>query len=125
MILDTNALSAYADGAKGALRAVDRGESVEVPVVVVGEYRYGILQSNRRERHERWLREFLDQAKLLIIDGRTTHFYAQITIELRAAGRPIPSNDIWIAALARQHDLPILSRDAHFDRVLGIARLTW
>jgi len=48
-----------------------------------------------------------------------------LRIELKRAGTPLPANDLWIAALAREHGLPIVSRDAHFDRVRGIQRLAW
>jgi predicted nucleic acid-binding protein len=62
---------------------------------------------------------------VLEISNETTHHYAAIGVELRQAGTPIPSNDLWIAALSRQHKLPILSRDRHFDAVAGVERLNW
>ena len=59
------------------------------------------------------------------LDSATAHLYADIRHELKTAGHPIPENDIWIAALARQHRLPIISRDTHFDAVSGIQRIGW
>lgn len=62
---------------------------------------------------------------MLDIHEPTTHYYAEITLELMKKGTPIPSNDIWIAALCRQHALPLLSRDRHFDLVEGNKRINW
>jgi predicted nucleic acid-binding protein len=61
----------------------------------------------------------------LAVDGDTADRYAEVRGELKQSGRPIPSNDLWIAALARQHALPLLSRDEHFDSVPGLRRIGW
>jgi hypothetical protein len=61
-------------------------------------------------------------ASLLDINEPTTHHYAEIVLELKRIGRPIPTNDLWIAALSRQHSLPLLNRDRHFDIVAGAER---
>jgi tRNA(fMet)-specific endonuclease VapC len=62
---------------------------------------------------------------VLLVDEVSTQHYADIREELRAAATPIPENDLWIAALARQHALRVVSRDAHFDRVTGLQRVSW
>jgi len=62
---------------------------------------------------------------VLEITQRTASWYADIRSELRRIGKPIPANDAWIAALGREHNLPVLSRDQHFDHVPGLRRLTW
>ena len=62
---------------------------------------------------------------VLDVQEPTTHYYAEITLELKRKGKPIPTNDIWIAALCRQHSLPLLSRDRHFDLVAGTKRIDW
>jgi predicted nucleic acid-binding protein len=62
---------------------------------------------------------------VLDVDQETTYQYARIGLELKKIGKPIPSNDLWIAASCRQHSLPLLSRDRHFDFVPGIKRLSW
>ncbi len=62
---------------------------------------------------------------VLDVQEPTTHYYAEITLELKRKGKPIPTNDIWIAALCRQHSLPLLSRDRHFDLVAGTKRIEW
>lgn len=125
MILDTNALSAAAEREPAAMQAVAQAERVAVPVIVIGEYRMGIAQSRYRETYERWLREWIAAVEVLEVDEETTVSYAAIGLELKRAGKPIPSNDLWIAALCRQHSLPLLSRDQHFDLVAGLQRIVW
>jgi tRNA(fMet)-specific endonuclease VapC len=62
---------------------------------------------------------------VLRVDAATATFYALVRHELKSLGLPIPYHDIWIAALARQHGLPVVSQDSHFDSVRGIRRLSW
>ncbi len=125
MILDTNALSAAAEGDPGVLAVLGRADQVAIPVVVLGEYRYGIAQSRNRATYESWLRGLLEDCFVLDITEPTTQCYAEITLELKRKGKPIPTNDLWIAALCRQHSLPLLSRDRHFDFVAGGRRIDW
>lgn len=125
MILDTNGLSALAEGEPGLEPLLRRVAQVAIPVIVLGEYRYGISQSRNHIHYEQWLAEYLPSFRILDIDERTTISYSTVRRELKKAGTPIPSNDVWIAALCRQHLLPLLSRDRHFDAVSGIIRLDW
>ena len=125
MILDTNALSAYADEDKRfepVLRSADR---CALPVIVLGEYRYGISLSKYRDEYARWLGEQLKLMEVLAVDPVTVIHFADIKCELKKTGTPIPGNDVWIAALARQHKLPVASRDQHFDFVPRIKRIGW
>jgi tRNA(fMet)-specific endonuclease VapC len=125
VILDTNGLSAIADGDPGVAPILQQAGEIAIPVIALGEYRYGIRQSRHRARYERWLKEVLATCRVLPVDESTPAVYADIRGELKRAGRPIPSNDLWIAALARQHSLPLLSRDQHFDLVKGLTRIRW
>lgn len=125
MILDTNGLSAMADGELAIEPIVSKAAVVAIPVIVLGEYRYVISQSRNRAHYERWLNEYLGTFRILDVDERTTLPYREIRVQLKKVGRPIPSNDLWIAALCRQHSLPLLSRDRHFDAVPGITRVGW
>ena len=125
MILDTNGLSALAEGEPALEPLLRRAAQVAIPVIVLGEYRYGISQSRNHIHYEQWLAEYLPSFQILDVDERTTIFYSAVRRELRKAGTPIPSNDVWIAALCRQHSLPLLSRDHHFDAVSGILRIDW
>ena len=94
-----------------------------IPVIVLGEYRHGIAQSRNRATYENWLTALLSDCFVLDINEPTTHCYADIILELVGKGKPIPTHDLWIAALCRQHSLPLLSRDRHFDQVSGIKRI--
>ena len=125
MILDTNGLSALADGDSRLQPILRKASQVALPVIVLGEYRYGIRQSRDWQRYEEWLTESLPKFRILDLDEETTISYARVRIELKKAGTPIPSNDVWIAALCRQHALSVLSRDRHFDLVSGISRINW
>lgn len=125
MILDTNALSAAADDDPALTAILGGADQLAIPVIVLGEYRYGISQSRHRAAYERWLTALLQDCLVLDINESTTRHYAEINLELKAIGKPIPTNDLWIAALCRQHSLPVLSRDRHFDLVKRIKRIAW
>lgn len=125
MILDTNALSAWVEGlstVEASFRSADR---LVVPSVVLGEYYFGIRQSRHRSRYEEWLRRYLPLAEIVAVTSATADTYADIRLELKRLGNPIPLNDAWIAALARQHSLPVLSNDTHFDVVNGVRRIAF
>jgi len=125
LILDTNALSATAERHPAALEAVAAAQDLAIPVIVLGEYRFGIAHSRRRKEYEHWLAGMMADSTILGIDQDTASHYAQIRIELKVSGKPIPPNDTWIAALCRQYAAPLLSRDRHFDFVPGLQRLAW
>jgi tRNA(fMet)-specific endonuclease VapC len=125
MVVDTNALSAAADNDPAVIAILARADQMAIPVIVLGEYRYGIAQSRNRAKHESWLTSLLRDCLVLDINEPTTHHYAGIVLELKRIGKPIPTNDLWIAALCRQHSLPLLSRDHHFDLVPGTKRIGW
>ena len=125
MILDTNALSAFVGGDAGVGRVLRLQARVAIPVVVLGEFRYGVAQSPHRAAYEGWLDSNLENFELLPITEATASAYAALRVMLERSGRPIPANDAWIAALALQHGLPVLSRDGHFDAVRGIDRVQW
>ena len=125
MIVDTNALSAVADNQPAAVRIFSEAASIELPVIVLGEYRFGIAHSRRRSEYEKWLDELIAVTRVLTVEAETSAHYARIRAELKKAGAPIPSNDLWIAALARQHRLPLMTQDRHFDAVEGLKRMGW
>jgi predicted nucleic acid-binding protein len=125
LILDTNALSAFADGDAAMAGALADQTQLAIPVVVLGEYLYGIRRSRFRKRYERWLAESANAFAILEIGVETAGHYAAIRQELRDAGSPIPTNDVWIAALAREYRCPVLTRDRHFATVKGLRIRTW
>lgn len=125
MILDTNALSAFVDGAPEVGAILRLQHRAAIPVIVLGEFRYGISGSRHRKTYESWLDVHLIHFDLLPVTPETTVPYASLRATLKRLGRPIPANDVWIAALALQHGLPILSRDEHFDALPDVRRLGW
>jgi len=125
LILDTNALSAIAEREPTAARVVAGARQTAIPVIVLGEFRFGIGRSRYRREYERWLEEMVSTCRVLAIDEETAVWYADLRRELKEAGTPIPTNDEWIAALCRQHALPLVSRDRHFDLVAGVRRIDW
>jgi predicted nucleic acid-binding protein len=125
VILDTNALSALLDKEAALLEAIRDSRELALPVIVLGEFRFGISVSRRRDEYLAWLRRDLPLFRVLPVVEETSVYYATIRSELKAGGSPIPANDAWIAALARQHRMPIVSRDTHFDKVKNIERLGW
>ena len=125
MILDTNALSAWAEGVAAVEAPLRSARRLVVPSIVLGEYYFGIRQSSHRDRYQDWLRRYLPLAEIAIVTHATAGVYADVRLELKRSGNPIPPNDAWIAALARQHGLPVLSNDAHFDRVDGVRRIAF
>jgi predicted nucleic acid-binding protein len=125
LILDTNALSAFADGDENLLGVIENEPRLAVPVVVLGEYLFGIHQSRFRVRYQRWLGSHLLLFDLLAVGTDTARRYAELRGELKKAGTPIPSNDTWIAALAREHHLPVVTRDDHFQAIRGLRVLSW
>jgi predicted nucleic acid-binding protein len=125
MIMDTNALSAFVDGDAGVGEILRQQARAAIPVIVLGEFRYGIAASRHRRTYEAWLESELPHFDVLAVTDETAIAYAGLRVALRRAGRPIPANDAWIAALALQHRLPVISRDQHFDVVPNLQRQSW
>lgn len=125
MILDTNGLSASADGDPNIESILHRAQQLAIPVIVLGEYRYGIAQSRYRSRYENWLSALTENCLVLPISELTAIEYAKVRGELKRGGHPIPANNAWIAALARQDRMPVISRDEHFAMVPHVQRIAW
>jgi tRNA(fMet)-specific endonuclease VapC len=125
VILDTNALSAFVDGDAGLGEVLRKQPRLAIPVIVLGEFRYGIALSKHRPSYEAWLETQLSHFDILSVTDETAVTYAALRVALRRSGHRIPANDAWIAALALQHRLPVLSRDAHFDAVPDLDRESW
>lgn len=125
MILDTNALSAFLKEDRAVLRYVDDADAFCIPVIVLGEYRHGLSGSRDRAELTAKLDALIADATVLTVDEFTTRVYAAVRAELKSAGTPIPENDVWIAALVRQHHMPLLTRDRHFDQVAQLERVSW
>jgi predicted nucleic acid-binding protein len=125
LILDTNAISDLFTGNQLLGNILEKLDKLHIPVIVLGEYMFGLKRSNYRKELEQLLETLEADSKVIPINRTTARHYAQIKHQLSSQGTPIPENDVWIASLARQHELEILSLDRHFDQVEGIVRISW
>lgn len=125
MILDTNAVSALIDGDRSIGEILSVSDRHHLPLAVIAEYQYGLLASRRRGRLRSLFRRLEADSHLLFPDRETADWYAAIRHDLKKQGTPIPEGNLWIAALARQFSLEIVSRDPHFDHVDRVRRLGW
>ena len=123
LIVDTNAYSRHRRGDPEAVAALASADEIHLPLIVLGELLAGFAGGAHPERNRDELSRFMSAARVHLMkpDERTARHYADIFIGLRRRGTPIPTNDLWIAALAVQHRLPLLSFDAHFRAVPGVA----
>ncbi|MBA3963677.1 MAG: PIN domain-containing protein [Chthoniobacterales bacterium] len=125
MILDTDAVSSLFRGDRSLEELLADDERHQLPVIVVGEYAFGLTQSHGRHRLQALLTQLVRESDVLEIDLETSRFYADIRGFLHQRGQPIPENDLWIAALCCQHRQQLVSRDLHFDRIPDLKRLGW
>jgi len=123
--LDTNRYVDLCKGVEETVAVLEEAEGVMIPFVVVGELRAGFVHGRRQAENERTLRRFLlkDGVRMLFADEQTTHHYASVFRQLRTQGTPIPTNDMWLAALVLQHNLALHARDKHFDHLPQIVRV--
>lgn len=123
ILLDSNAYSNLKRGHPRVAQIVRASERVVLPFVVIGELLYGFRYGTRLERNLDELRAFLDSPRVTTpsMNLTTADRYARIATALRAKGRPIPSNDIWIAAHAMETGTDLISSDQHFEFVDGLA----
>ena len=126
VLLDTNFYSAFCKGDDQAVRVIQQARRIFLPFVVLAELRAGFLCGTKARKNERTLTLFLNSVRVEVLypDESTTHQFAAVFAQLRLQGKPIPTNDIWIAALAIQHDLILCSRDKHFDLLPQLARVS-
>ena len=109
----------------GMRERLREAEELLVPLVALGELEYGVNLAVPPDRQRMAVRTFMESVTLLLPTARTAEEYGRIKAALKAAGTPLPENDVWIAAFAAEHGLPLATRDAHFQRVSGLAVLAW
>jgi tRNA(fMet)-specific endonuclease VapC len=125
LALDSNRYSDMSKGEPLVAEAVELADEVWIPFIVMGELRAGFAAGTKEASNEAVLRRFLLKPNVGVLypDEQTTHHYANVYRQLRKQGAPIPTNDMWIAALVLQHSLVLCARDAHFDALPQIARV--
>ena len=123
-LLDTNIVIALFRGDRNVQQHLAESDEVFVSSVVLGELYFGALKSSRAAVNLANLDEFILACAVLVSDTETARNYGAIKHALQLAGRPIPENDIWVAAISRQHDLILITRDDHFQQVDGLKQET-
>ncbi len=124
-LLDTNIVIALTLGDGAVLARLENDVTVYLSSIVLGELFFGAYRSARVEENLERVTELAAHNTVLDCDTSTARHFGRIKNRLRIAGRPIPENDIWIAALARQHGLTLVSRDAHFGEIEGLEVQAW
>lgn len=125
LAVDTNAVIAYRQGIPEVCSLIEGADIILLPVIVFGELLYGAANSARPQENEQATRKFLAQSVLVAIDESIATRYAKIRLDLKKKGRPLPENDIWIAAICLELSVPILSRDSHFDHTPNLQVVNW
>lgn len=126
LTIDTSAISAFGRGSDKRLNKwFTTKHELLVPLIVVGELRAGFAHGTRQQQNERLLQKFLDAPNVstITLSDNTTKLYATIYQRLKQIGKPINTNDMWIAALAAEHGCPLLTLDTDFGRVPGLKTL--
>jgi predicted nucleic acid-binding protein len=120
--LDTSAYSYFQRGDAQAARLIDEAEWIGMPAIVLGELRVGFRLGARSARNEGILLEFLENpvVEQVAVDGEVSRHYADIVLDLRRGGTPIPTNDIWIAATAARAGAIVLTNDQHFRAITRV-----
>jgi tRNA(fMet)-specific endonuclease VapC len=124
VVLDTNAYSEMMRGIAARTEVVEDASHVYLPLFVLAELRAGFTAGRLAGKNERQLLEFLSQPQVSVLlpDDETSHHYARLHAYLKAKGRPIPTHDLWIAALVVQHGLILCTADTHFDHLPQIPK---
>jgi tRNA(fMet)-specific endonuclease VapC len=120
--LDTNAYRALRDNHQKVASLVVNANSAALPIVVLGELYHGIEKGSRKNNNLLWLNDFLlsESTAILHVDEETARIFGEISAELAVIGKPIQQNDIWIAALCKQHRYPLITADKGFNNIKGL-----
>ena len=123
ILLDANAYTYYAQARQDIVELVETADEVFVSTVVLGELLQGFLGGTRFTANSESLERFMRTQKVRVVDvtAETSDWYARISVQVRAKGRPIPTNDIWIATHAMETGAELISADSHFEQVDDLA----
>jgi predicted nucleic acid-binding protein len=125
MLLDTNAISAWSKDDAFLWRALRPDRAWFLPSIALGEFRYGILKSARRQQLESWLHEIERACVVLSPDAVTARHSAELRLAVERSVAEVPYQDLWIGALSLQHEVAVVTRDTHFDLMPGVRRIGW
>lgn len=125
ILLDTNIVTAWLKGEPAIVQRIDKATEVYLPVIVAGELMYGAMYSSKVQKNLADIGKLIVEYKVLPVTNEVAGLYGRIKAALRQKGRPIPENDIWIAAIAFANNLTLISRDKHFKEVAGLDLKFW
>lgn len=124
-LLDTNIIIALFAKEAPVLNNLAQAEEVFIPSIALGELHYGAKKSGRSQKNLERIEEFVIKNIVIECNSDTAREYGEVKNKLRIKGRPLPENDVWIAALALQYDLILVTRDAHFQEVENLKVVSW
>jgi tRNA(fMet)-specific endonuclease VapC len=124
-LLDTNIIIGLFANDSQIVKQLQKDTHTFIPVIALGELYYGAEQSKHKEANLKQIEKFSESSSTLECNEETAKFYAQIKSKLKLQGTPIPENDIWIAALAFQYELTLVTRDNHFKHIKSLKSVTW
>ena len=123
LLIDTNIYSYALRGDDGVVEVLRKAEQIGFSVISIGELLSGFKGGGREQKNREELEKFLDSPRVVVysVNEDTSEFYAEILNNLREIGRPVPTNDIWIAAVAFQNGLKLFTKDNHFKAIAGLS----
>jgi tRNA(fMet)-specific endonuclease VapC len=124
-LLDTNIIIAWLQGETAIADKIEKSEEVYIPIIVVGELYYGAAFSSHVQKNIKEIKKLTSNYNVLLIDEEASFHYGNIKTALRKIGKPIPENDIWIAAIALRYELIVVTRDNHFKIIDSISLQNW
>jgi predicted nucleic acid-binding protein len=119
VLIDTNAYAAFKRGDEGAVDIVRLADQLGICSIVLGELLSGFMAGSKEEKNRKELSDFLisPRVTMLMVTNETAEFYSRIFVQLKRQARPIPSNDLWIAAIAMEHGYSVFTYDKHFGQI--------
>lgn len=124
-IFDTNIIIGFLKNDKSIVSKLKIEKNINTSVITIGEMSYGAKNSNNPLKNMELYNEFFKYCNIFEITRKTSEYYADIRFELKKVGKPIPENDIWIAAIAKENDMVIVTRDKHLKDIDFIATEEW
>jgi tRNA(fMet)-specific endonuclease VapC len=124
-LLDTNIIIALFASESSIVRNLAQADEVFIPSIALGELNYGARKSGRSQENLERIEELISNSTIVGCDADTARQYGDVKNRLRIKGRPLPENDVWISALALQHSLTLVTRDAHFQEVENLKTIVW
>ena len=123
--LDTNIIVPFLNGESSITDKVNTLEFIHLPAIVLGELYYGSMKSLHVKKNLNKIKTLVARSEVYPISEQTTVLFGELKALLSKKGTPIPENDIWIAALAKEYELPLVTRDKHFKHIPGIEIIVW